>query len=223
MPKLIDSLPAGKRVGLLRVIGDLKALAVEADDFNKKIIHYQSMLKQSSSYDEFHDVVKQIVITERAANSCLQSVMIGLDAEMMRALVELAEADETLSMILNAANFSDVLNESIIETKERVSELVVLSLIANDKKGLATSFIDSIKSLKPVADEINAQRVQFVDVLGELDSSDDLDVVEAQIAERDKIISGIYNRLVIFPEDEAVASALVVSSPYHRVNAIIAI
>lgn len=99
--------------------------------------------------------------------------------------------------------------DSIIATEERLSEEAVYSKFTDNKLEMANRFINSIKTLRPVVEEINAQKESFKLRLAGSESVEDVDILEMQIEERDKVISSIYEQLVIFPDDEEVAGALV--------------
>lgn len=81
--------------------------------------------------------------------------------------------------------------------------------LTDTQKNEVRSFIKSLKELEILSETLMSQEEKLKERLSQADSADVIDMIEAEILEKNNLMEGSLNRLISYPQDEAVAGALV--------------
>ena len=209
MPKLLDGLTSEKRGSALRVLHNISALEANAIAYEKEINGFNEQLSLATSVSDFHNVVQNIIAKGKEVYDVLYNATKGMDEEISKAVDECIQDNPKLSRIMKALHFNDSLSNSIIATKERLSEHVLFGKLSDGNKDIVEKFLVSVKELKVTSDLLLSQKEVFQKRLRDSKSMDEVDSLDDEItAEGDKI-SAVYGATVIYPTDEATAGALI--------------
>jgi len=209
MLKLMENLAVEKKSALLNIFKKLEGLDVEVSKFNQQIKSYTKLLNDAKTKENFFEVIDNISRTSREANAIFSREIIGMDDDMRSVFKELSKTNQNIANMFNAVYFSDALNEPIIATKERLTEQSLYRKLSGKKLEMAKDFIDSIRSLKPIIGQIDAQKESFIAALENSTTADEVNFLENAIEERNKVFDGVYKKLTHFPEDEVVSGAVI--------------
>lgn len=209
MPMLIDALAPEKRAIAEKIIANLRALEAQAVVYRAELQVFKERLAATSSRDDFFALVQQIIAKGREVHAVLLLATAGMDNELSKALDEYISKDPTLTTTMDALHFNTSLTDSIVATKERLSEHALLSSLADSEKAIVETCIKSIKELKVFADFLESQKEVLRDRLSHASSQDEVDSIDEEITAQDAVIQSIYRAMVSFPEDEATAGAMI--------------
>ena len=209
MPMLIDNLAPEKRAIAEKIIANLRGLEAQAAGYGAELEVFKEKLAATSSRDDFFALVQQIIAKGREVNAVLLSATEGMDQELSKALDEYISKESTLTATMGALHFNASLTDSIVATKERLSEHTLLSGLPESEKTIVETCIKSIKELKVFADLLESQKTVFRDRLSHASSIDEIDSIDEEITAQDSVIQSIYRAMVSFPKDEATAGAMI--------------
>ena len=210
MPLTINDLTEQQKATLPLVLNKLREIKEQALHFNEELIRYQTTLGDASSEGVFFDVINQIDKTAREVSVVFNSVMKDLDPAMIAVVNETVRHDPSLLPAWKVAFFDNSLKESIVATKERLKENALYRQLPDeDQRDKAKSFIDSIRTLKPMAEELNEQKEAFKHRLAACQTADDVNFIEMEIEERNGLAQEIYQHHVSFSENEHLNGILI--------------
>ncbi|KTC92667.1 hypothetical protein [Legionella cincinnatiensis] len=175
----------------------------EAKSFCKKLDVLQKDLCSAKTQTEFDSVAKKLITQGKEVHQFLSTLAAGKEQETKLALTYGSKYVGKLS------KYIDVVTESVSEKNESVALEEILKNLADTQKNEVRNFIKSLKELQPVSETLMSQEEKFKERLSQADSSDVVDMIEAEILAKNNIIEGSLNRLISYPQDEAVAGALV--------------
>lgn len=209
MPTLMETLNQDKQNIARKIIHNLLALETQALAYSEDINGFKARLSASISVEDFFAVVQQIIAKGREVYATLLLATNGMDDEISKAIDEYISNDDKLIGVMDALHFNASLSDSIIVTKERLSEHSLLSGLPAAQKAIVEKFINRVKELKIFADLLVSQKKVFIQRLSNTISLSELDDIEEEIEEQDKVIQSLYADTVTYPEDESTAGALI--------------
>jgi hypothetical protein len=209
MPALIDNLSDPKKALALQIINNLDTITPQITQYSNSIDAFKKSLLSAKTNEEFHKIVEQVIFEGKEVYKIYVDATKGMDNEVQLAIDEKINNDERLKATMEALHFNNTLSDSIIKTKERLSENELLAKLPHDKKLTAESFILSIKALKPIASILKSQKEVLQKRIEKVTSHTELDTLEDQIEQQNNALSSVYNSMVTYPSDEETAGILI--------------
>lgn len=203
-----------------RIIANLFALEAQADIYSEEIEKFKQELSRAPTVDEFYAVVQKTIERGKEVYDILHDATKGMDNDISKIVGKRVKEDAQLTKIMNALHFNASLLDSIVATKEKLSEQALFTHLSKDKKETVEKFIHSIKGLKPITDLLESQRKIFKDQLTSANSMKEVLRLEQIITAQSKALSLIYDAMVCYPEDKETEKVLIkfLASNPHILN-----
>ncbi len=175
----------------------------EAKSFCTKLDVLQRELCSAKTKTEFDNVAKKLISQGKEAHQFLSKLATGKEQETRLALMYGSKYVGQLS------KYIDITRNNTLDQNDSAALEEALKNLADAQKNEARGFIRSLKELEILSETLMSQEEKFKDRLSQADSADVIDMIEAEILKKNNIIEGSLNRLISYPQDEAVAGALV--------------
>ena len=209
MSKMIDKLSIEKKIIACRVIDRLVSNNPRAVEFNQQLNDLNTLLSLAKTKDEFFIVVQQIIEKEKEVHAFLQPIIAHVEPEILESVNEYMSNHANMVAITHLLNFNAILGDSIISTKEKLSNAALESALSEEQHALAKAFINQVKELGPIAAVIQEEKLAWVQRLNDTDAMDQIDSIDDEIEAQGKIISSVYAHMVSFPEDDQTCGVLI--------------
>ncbi|KTD53217.1 hypothetical protein Lsan_3627 [Legionella santicrucis] len=174
----------------------------KAKSFCNKLDVLQKELYSAKTKTEFDSVAKKLITQGKDAYQFLSTLAAGKEQEARLALIYGSKYVGQLSKYMGV-------KKSILEKNESAALEETLKNLTDTQKNEVRSFIKSLKELEILSETLMSQEEKLKERLSQADSADVIDMIEAEILEKNNLMEGSLNRLISYPQDEAVAGALV--------------
>ncbi|KTD06071.1 hypothetical protein Lgra_2848 [Legionella gratiana] len=189
-----------KRIIANHIAQNFITVEEEAKSFCKKLEVLQEELYSVKTKTDFDNVVKKLITQGKETHQFLSTRTMG-EGQEASALMYNSKYIGTLSKYVRTGG--------VLEEKESIFLEKALRNLTDVQKNEARNFINHLNELQPVSEILMSQEDKFKDRLSQTDSLDEVEAIEAEVLEKNNILEGSLNRLVSYPQDEAVAEALV--------------
>lgn len=175
----------------------------EAKSFCNKLDVLQKELCSAKTKTEFDNVAKKLIHQAKEAHQFLSTLTARKEQETRLALIYGSK------YVVQLLKYIDIAKNNTLDKNDSAALEETLKNLADVQKNEARSFIKSLKELEILSETLMSQEEKFKERLSQADSADVIDRIEAEILKKNNIIEGSLNRLISYPQDEAVAGALV--------------
>jgi len=191
------------------IINKYEDFKIEIDDYNNTLIVLITQLDKSESFQDFHEVVNDIIKTERKLDQFLLKKFKGLSKHVKDLILSEVLDKSEFQPFVNVLRFNQIITDRILGNKERLSLKELNNELPAKKYADAVNFIQSIVALKPMTELIATKQSQFKEKLNNAVVMDDVNELERAIDKQDKDFQESYLTLINFPEDEETAGAVI--------------
>lgn len=210
MPKLIDLLGEKERNLADRIIKQLESLEASANRYAEELSLLADNLTKVSTMKDFHVEVKTIINKKNEIRTTFNGINDELfnNPDLMNAIKEYL-TDSKSNTLLQVIQPHLILKNEIIATKERLTKQDLLRPLSSNQRHMIEQFIDEVKGLKTLADEISIKKENYREQLRSVANRAELDQLENIIEEQSAKQIKDYEARVTYPSDEAAAGALI--------------
>lgn len=207
MPRLIDNLSDEKKTIALGLIARLREKQFEAIQFNRQLNTYKKQLA-SVKPELFLSLVLQIIPFQNEVYKLLSETLGIVDHEVLESIKDFFKQEPNSNAISSLLNYSNVINNLIVHTREKQSETSLFESLPEHKRALASTYIQEIRALKPFSDIIQEEVQRWKTRLQDITSIEALDEIDNELSILNTAIMETYNALITPLEDEEVNIAL---------------
>jgi hypothetical protein len=192
-----------------KIIKNLNALKPQASEYDKKINDFIESLNSSTTKKDYFEIVQNIIVQGQSLHQSIFDSMQYIDSATMKVVKDYADKDDELKPVMNTLNYRTTFYDTIVAKKEQFCIEALKSELPADKFIQFNDFITDIKSLKPISQIIASQKNKFQQSLSDAATLDEIESIESEIALNEVALSGIYQTMVVFPDDEQTAKAVI--------------
>ncbi|MCW8398860.1 hypothetical protein OQJ26_08660 [Legionella sp. PATHC038] len=198
-----------KRKDVNRIIGNFVAAEARSGDFFNKLNALQNELYTVKTKQEFDIVVQKLINEEKNVHQFLSELITGADQEILsKVMVQLA-SQPNLKHVIILFNYTSLVAQSVADKNESLSMQESLVGLSDEQRTALLLFITKLKELKPIAALLVNQEEVFKALLQQTNSLDDLDQIETEIENKNRLLDGALERLLPYPKDELVAGQII--------------
>ncbi len=212
MPTLreaLNNLTASQKNIFDSVVEDLLMITDRAKTESNNLKGLIDVLATVHQEDDLFNVVESIVSKENEMHAFLYPFLYKTNDKLLKIIKEYFADNVQYTDINNLLNFNNILSTHIIAAKERLSLQKMVKSLPKGKQDMALKFVERVKRLGAIAEEINQQKLYWKSELESADTMETVENIERHIHNEHLQISKMYGRLLPMPEDEQVAEVVI--------------
>ncbi|MGL5742282.1 MAG: hypothetical protein ACRCXC_06895 [Legionella sp.] len=174
---------------------------------NLNVLEYE--LSSVNSGVAFDVTVEKLIDEIKTVHRFLSSLTNNAEQEVMSKVMAQIATEDNYKNAVRLFNYMTSATKSIHEAKERLSLNEVLVNLDESQRLEAMNYINALKELKPIADLLGKHVLLCRELLAQVNSEEELNVLEARIKNRGFEIENAFKQLMRYPQDEVVAEKLI--------------